>query len=98
MNLGYEILGVSSDSVDSHMAFAKRNELKIKLIEDHSGSLLKQFWNQWELKEYGNWADLSDIRRSTFIIDKEGKPIYAFRDITAKWHAKRIYELISTNK
>lgn len=96
--LGYEIIGVSSDSVDSHLAFAERNELRIKLLEDHSGSLLTQFGNKWELKEYGNGKDLSDIRRSTFIIDKDGKPLYAFRDIAAKWHAKRIYELISSKK
>jgi thioredoxin-dependent peroxiredoxin len=93
--LWYGIIGVSKDDIDAHLHFAERNELRINLLSDSSGQLLKEFWNEWPLAEYGNGHDLSDIIRSTFIIDREGNPIYAFRDITAKWHARRIYELIS---
>jgi thioredoxin-dependent peroxiredoxin len=92
--LGYSIIGVSKDPVDSHKAFAERNELKIKLLEDGSGELMKQFDILGDMKEYGNGNELSDIIRSTFIIDKNGTPIYAFKDIVARWHAKRILELI----
>lgn len=92
---GYEIIGVSSDSVDSHMLFAEKNALKIKLLEDASGALLEQFGNKWPLQTYGNGDDVTDIRRSTFIIDSTGKPTYAFRDITANGHARRIYELVT---
>lgn len=93
--LGYGIIGVSKDSIDAHMHFAEQNALRIPLLEDGSGKLLTEFANEWVLAEYGNGTELSDIIRSTFIIDRDGRPIYAFRDIVAKWHARRIYELIS---
>lgn len=81
---GYDIIGISKDSIDSHKAFAERNELKIKLIEDGSGELLKAFGAEGPLQEYGNGHELSDIIRSTYVIDNTGKATYAFRDITAK--------------
>jgi peroxiredoxin len=37
------IIGVSKDSVASHLQFAERNELKIKLLQDFDGTLLKEF-------------------------------------------------------
>ena len=46
LTAGYQIIGVSSDSVDSHMLFAEKNALKIKLLEDASGTLLEQFGNK----------------------------------------------------
>ena len=92
---GYDIIGISKDSIDSHKAFAERNELKIKLLEDGSGDLLKAFGAEGTLQEYGNGHELSDIIRSTYVIDKTGKALYAFRDVTAKWHARRIYELVT---
>jgi thioredoxin-dependent peroxiredoxin len=92
---GYDIIGISKDSIDSHKAFAERNELKIKLLEDGSGELLRAFGAEGPLQEYGNGHELSDIIRSTYVIDNTGKALYAFRDVTAKWHARRIYELVT---
>ena len=40
---GYNIIGVSKDNLESHKAFAERNELKIELLEDGSGELLRAF-------------------------------------------------------
>lgn len=94
----YNVIGVSKDSVDSHKAFADANELKIQLLEDGSGNLLRAFGDEGALQTYGNGDALSDIIRSTFIIDAAGKPLYAFRDIAAKWHARRIYELATGNR
>ena len=43
---GYEVIGVSKDNMDAHKSFADRNELKIKLLEDGSGELLKAFGSE----------------------------------------------------
>ncbi len=40
---GYQILGVSKDDLASHKAFADRNELKIKLLQDKNSDLLAEF-------------------------------------------------------
>lgn len=95
LNAWYQVIGVSKDDLASHKVFADKNELTIKLLQDKKGDLLKEFGAQGPLAEYGNGKELSDIIRSTFIIDKNGKAIYAFRDIEAIGHAQRIYDLIS---
>lgn len=95
---GYNIIGVSKDNLDSHKAFAERNELKIELLEDGNGELLKAFGAEGPLQEYGNGDALSDIIRSTYVIDSAGNGLYAIQDVQAKWHARAIYELVTGNE
>lgn len=91
----YQIIGVSKNDIESHKKFAEANSLKIKLIQDKNSDLLKEFWALWEPKTYGNGDATTDIIRSTFIVDKNGKAIAAFRDVEAVGHAARIYDFIS---
>jgi peroxiredoxin len=69
---GYNIIGVSKDNLESHKAFAERNELKIELLEDGNGDLLRAFGAEGPLQVYGNGEELSDIIRSTYVIDSNG--------------------------
>ena len=92
---GYNVIGVSKDNLESHKAFAERNELKIELLEDGNGDLLKAFGAEWPLQTYGNGDALSDIIRSTYVIDSMGNGKYAIQDVQAKWHARAIYELVT---
>lgn len=92
---GYNVIGVSKDDLESHKAFADRNELKIALVQDAESDLLKAFGAQGELQTYGNGDDLSDIIRSTYIVDSNGHAEYAFQDVEAKGHARAIYELVT---
>ena len=61
---GAEVIGISSDSPDSHQAFAKRYQLSFTLISDQDGSLRKLF---------GVSPTLGLLPgRATYVIDKEG--------------------------
>lgn len=61
---GAEVIGVSSDSAESHKAFAKQHQLSFPLISDHDGSLRKLF---------GVSSTLGLLPgRSTYVVDKEG--------------------------
>lgn len=93
--LWYQVIWVSKNDIESHKKFAEEHSLKIKLIQDKNSDLLKEFWALWEPKTYWNWDELTDIIRSTFIIDKNWNPIHAFLDVEAVWHAKRIYDLVN---
>jgi peroxiredoxin Q/BCP len=61
---GAEVIGISSDSPDSHQAFAQRYRLSFPLISDKDGSLRKLF---------GVSPTLGLLPgRATYVIDKEG--------------------------
>lgn len=92
--LWYQIIGVSKNDIESHKAFAEANSLKIKLIQDTNSDLLKEFGALWELTTYGNGDEVTDIIRSTVIIDQNGTPLHAFYDVEAVGHADRIYDFI----
>lgn len=92
---GYNIIGVSKDSLESHKAFADRNELKIALLQDPTGDLVRAFGAEGELQEYGNGDDLTDIIRSTYVVNSDGVAQYAIQDVEAKGHARAIYKLVT---
>jgi thioredoxin-dependent peroxiredoxin len=47
-----QVIGVSKDDLESHKAFAQRNELTIPLLQDVNSELLKQFGALGPLQEY----------------------------------------------
>jgi peroxiredoxin Q/BCP len=70
---GAEVIGVSSDSVESHEKFAGRHELPFVLLSDDDKSVRKQ---------YGA-STLGVIPgRITFVIDQEGVIRHAFSSMT----------------
>jgi Peroxiredoxin len=61
---GAEVIGVSSDSADSHQQFARRHHLPFILLSDQGGALRKQ---------YGVPNTLGILPgRVTYVIDKQG--------------------------
>lgn len=62
--VGAEVIGISSDSNESHASFAKNHKLPYRLVSDAGGALRKLF---------GVPATLGLIPgRVTFVIDKKG--------------------------
>jgi peroxiredoxin Q/BCP len=67
---GAEVIGVSSDSSDSHRRFAERHRLPFTLLADQGGKVRKL---------YGVPATLGLLPgRVTFVIDAEGVVRHAF--------------------
>gem|GEM_PF-384326 len=97
--LGYQIIGVSKNDMSSHREFAEEKSLTIKLLEDREGTLLGEAGALGEPKEFGNGPDdLSDIIRTTIIVDQDGKATHAFYDVEAVGHADKILEIIKTEQ
>jgi peroxiredoxin Q/BCP len=68
---GAEVIGVSSDSIESHAAFAEHHHLPMILLADAGGRLRQA---------YGVKASLGLFDgRETFIIDKQGIIRHVFR-------------------
>ena len=68
---GYEILGVSPDSVKKHVKFRDKFDLPFSLLadEDHSVS---EMYGVWGEKKFMGRA-YQGIHRTTFVIDAAGK-------------------------
>ena len=71
---GAEVIGVSSDSVDKHAAFATHHKLPFTLLSDEGGKVRKA---------YGVPAALGFIPgRVTYVIDRDGTVRHVFNSMT----------------
>ena len=67
MALGYNVLGISKDSVASHVKFAAKYELPFPLLSDPDHTLLEALGAWGEKKLYGK-PSMGTLRK-TFIFD-----------------------------
>ena len=67
---GYNVVGVSKDSVKSHSGFRAKYELPFRLLSDPSTEMLQAFGAWGEKKMYGK-TTLGTLRR-TYIFDEDG--------------------------
>lgn len=91
--LDIQIIGVSPDNVESHQAFKAKHELPFKLLADPEMKVINQFGAYGDKNLYGRIT--KGIKRSTFIINKEGivEKVYK-RAIPAK-NAHQIIEYLT---
>lgn len=87
-DLGYDIIGVSRDSVESHEKFIAKHDLQIPLISDSDEKLCQYFDVIKEKNMYGNIT--LGLVRSTFVFDKDGNLTHAQRNLRAKDYAERL--------
>lgn len=89
---GYEIIGVSPDSTQSHIKFKEKYKLPFTLISDPDKEIIKQF-GVWGLKKlYGR--EYEGLLRTTFIIDENGIISNIFEKVKTKDHTNQILETI----
>ncbi len=86
---GAEVIGISSDSVDSHQSFAARHNLPMQLLSDAGGKVRAQ---------YGVKSTLGMIPgRETFIIDQQGVVRHVFRSqVRVKTHVADSLAVLQT--
>ena len=85
---GYEVVGVSPDSEESHRKFIDKFGLKFNLISDPEKELLQTFGVWGEKKMYGK--TYMGVLRTTFVIDENGLIEKIFRKVNTKEHTRQI--------
>ena len=90
--LGYEIIGVSRDSVKSHCSFIEKEGLDLILLSDQQEELVNAFEVLKEKNMYGK--KVMGIERSTFVFDEQGKIVHEFRKVSAIGHVKQLLETL----
>lgn len=90
IDAGYQIIGVSVDSQDSHKKFIAKNDLPFPLIADTDHKLVTEFGVWGEKSMYGR--KYMGTQRTTFIISPEGKVVRIIgpKQVKAKDHASQI--------
>ena len=80
---GYDVLGVSCDSVKRHQKFIEKYNLQFNLISDEDHQVVNNY-GVWQLKKFMG-REYMGIVRTTFIIDEKG----IIEDIIAKVNTKQ---------
>lgn len=90
LDTGYQVIGVSVDSADSHKKFIAKNDLPFPLISDTDHKLVEKFGVWGEKSMYGR--KYMGTFRTTFIISPEGivTRVISPKEIKTKNHAAQI--------
>ena len=85
-DLGAEVIGISSDSVQSHIRFKSKFNLPFILLSDHDKKLRKLF---------GVANDFLILPgRETFVVDTNGTIQMIFNSMSAKIHITKALEIL----
>ena len=84
---GVRVLGVSSDSVDSHRAFKAEHRLPFRLVSDESGAWARAF---------GVGSFFGMYARVSFLIGNDGRVLRVYPDVDPGVHAKQVLGDIRT--
>tara|TARA_B100000886_G_scaffold243347_1_gene170920 strand:+ start:28 stop:489 length:462 start_codon:yes stop_codon:yes gene_type:complete len=83
-----EILGVSRDTIKSHIKFCEKESLPFKLISDPDEKLCKAYDVMKEKSMYGK--KFMGIERSTFLINPNGEIIKEWRKVKVTGHVEEV--------
>jgi len=87
---GTEVLGVSTDDLDSHNKFMSKYNLSFPLVADPDFTISKA---------YGVFNEERKLsRRVTFVIDKEGIIRYIFPKVDVQAHADEVIQVLKSIK
>jgi peroxiredoxin Q/BCP len=84
---GAVIVGVSTDPLDSHRAFAEKHGLPFLLASDEAGEVAKAF---------GVPLKNGRVTRVSFVIGADGRIKRTFPQVTPKGHAAELLQAISS--
>jgi peroxiredoxin Q/BCP len=85
---GIVVLGVSIDSVKKHQKFAKKFDLPFTLLADEDKKVV-ELYGVWGEKKFMGRTYMG-IRRTSFLIDPEGKIAKVYEQVKADGHAEEV--------
>ena len=85
---GYEVVGVSADSENSHQGFISKYNLPFRLISDPDKKVIQAYGAWGEKKMYGK--SYEGIIRKTIIISGDGKIEDIIEKVDTKNHAQQV--------
>ena len=90
--LGFDVIGVSKDSLKKHENFINKQGLSVTLASDADHDACETYGVWVEKKMYGKV--FLGIERSTFLIGADGKILECWRKVKVKGHAQEVLDAI----
>ena len=84
------VFGISKDSIESHIKFKKKYNLKFDLLSDEKLQVIKKY-GVWGMKAFLG-KKYKGIIRTTFLINTKGIIHKIWSNVRVKDHAKEVYE------
>jgi peroxiredoxin Q/BCP len=86
------VLGISADDVKSHQRFTEKYDLNFPLLSDpeHKVAELYGVWQEKNMYGRKSWG----IKRTTFVIDEEGKIARVFGKVDTSTHSQDVLEAL----
>lgn len=90
---GAVVLGVSPDSVESHVKFRDKFELNFPLLADEGHKVAEKYGAWREKNMYGKKS--MGIQRSTFLIDSAGKVAKVWKRVKVDGHDQQVLDALA---
>ena len=85
---GYDVIGVSCDSIKRHQKFIEKYDLPFNLISDEDQKVVNDY-GVWQLKKFMG-REYMGIVRTTFLIDENGMIEDIIEKVNTKEHITQI--------
>ena len=85
---GFRVAGISKDPAASHQKFRDKHGLTFTLLTDADGDFLEEIGGWGEKTMYGKTT--MGIKRSTYVLAKDGTLLKHYPNVKAKGHAERV--------
>lgn len=91
--LGAQVLGVSTDSVESHQKFRDKYKLNFPLLADPDHKVSEKYGAWREKNMYGKKS--MGIQRSTYLIDADGKVAHVWKRVKVEGHDEQVLNALA---
>lgn len=91
--IGVEIIGISTDDIESHKKFVDKMRIPYVLLSDPDSEVCKKF-GVWGKKQFMG-KEYMGVIRSTFLVDEKGKIFKAFPNVKPKGHADEVLQALT---
>lgn len=92
LDMGYQIIGVSKDSEESHRKFADKYGLPFPLVAD-TDTALCQLAGVWQKKKMAG-REYMGIVRTTFVVDPDGTVTDVIEEVKPKEASAQLFSLL----
>ena len=95
LQMDTQVVGVSRDTIRSHLNFATKFQLSVNLISDENEEICRAFNVLKNKNMYGKIV--KGIERSTFLFNRNGRLIKEWRKVSAEENPSEVLDFIKNN-